>query len=421
MLHIPPSLHHRNFRLLWSGLLISVAGSQMQFWALFWHIRTLSDQPIAVSGIGVVRFVPMLLFSLLAGLVADLYNRRKIMLITQTCMALIALCLALLTWTGIIQLWHIYLLTALQAAAVSFDLPARQSLVPNLVSTEDLPNAFSMQSIAFDIGAMVGPALSGVVIAFLGQQYTYLINAVSFLAVIIALLRMDPISMRNHYSGTGVYTRPRLDLQSIREGIVFILHQPIILGTMLLDFFVSFFSSANTLLPFFARDVLHVGEIQYGWLAAAQSVGAVSTALVISQKKRIAHQGPLLLAAVFAFGIATVLFGLSRVFWTTMAALILVGAADAVSTIIRNTVRQLLTPDQLRGRMVSINQIFFMGGPQLGEIEAGVAAQLLSTPASIVIGGVGAVIAAAYVTVRWPQIRRFDGHEPAPVPAPASG
>lgn len=418
MLHIPPSLRHRNFRLLWSGLLISVAGSQMQIWALFWHIRTLSDQPIAVSWIGVVRFVPVLVFALFAGLVADLYDRRRIMLITQSCMTFTALGLAILTWTGAIRLGYIYLLTGLQAVAVAFDLPARQSLVPNLVSTEDLPNAFSMQSIAFDVGAVVGPALSGLVIAYLGQQFAYLFNALSFLAVIAALLRMDPIPSRNHYAGPAV-EKPRMDLRSVGEGIQFILHQPIILGTMLLDFFVTFFSSANTLLPFVARDVLHVGAIPYGWLSSAQSLGAVTTGLVISQQRRLRRQGTLLLSAIIVFGLATILFGLSRSFWLTMAALVVIGAADAVSTIIRNTVRQLLTPDAMRGRMVSINQIFFQGGPQLGEIEAGLAAQAFGTPASIVIGGVGAVLAVSYVAVRWPQIRRYSG-TPVPEPVPAS-
>lgn len=412
MLHIPPALRHRNFRLLWTGLLISVAGSQMQIWALFWHIRTLSDQPIAVSWIGVVRFFPVLIFALFAGLVADLYDRRRIMFITQSTMTCTALALAVLTWTGAIRLGHIYLLTGIQAVAVAFDLPARQSLVPNLVSTEDLPNAFSLQSIAFDIGAVVGPALSGLVIAYAGQQYTYLINALSFLAVITALLRMDPVSTRSHYSGPAV-PRPRMDLNSIGEGIRFIINQPIILGTMLLDFFVTFFSSANTLLPYVARDILKVGAVQYGWLSAAQSIGAVTTGLVISQQKHIRRQGVLLLGAVFIFGCATVLFGLSRAFWLTMAALILVGAGDAVSTIIRNTVRQLLTPDAMRGRMVSINQIFFQGGPQLGEIEAGLAAQALGTPASIVIGGLGSIVAVGYIALRWPQIRRYSGHEPA--------
>ncbi|HEX2979625.1 MAG TPA: MFS transporter, partial [Anaerolineaceae bacterium] len=178
--HIPPALRYRNYRLLWLGLMISIAGSQMQLWALYWHIRTLSDQPIAVSGIGIVRFVPILLFSLFGGLVADRHDRRKVLFITQTTMTLVAVALGVLTWFGAIQIWHIYLLTAIQAIAASFDLPARQSLMPNLIPPEVLPSAFSVQSIAFEVGAIVGPALSGMVIAYAGQQVVYFINALSF-------------------------------------------------------------------------------------------------------------------------------------------------------------------------------------------------------------------------------------------------
>jgi len=154
----------------------------MQLWALLWHIRTLTDQPIAVSGIGIVRFVPILVFSLIAGLVADLYNRRRIMFMTQSAMTLTAAALAYLTWTGQIQIWHIYTLTALQTIAAAFDMPARQALVPNLVPKEDLPSAFSMMSIGQNVGSIVGPALSGIVISSFGQYYTYLFNAASFMA-----------------------------------------------------------------------------------------------------------------------------------------------------------------------------------------------------------------------------------------------
>ena len=237
--------------MLWIGLMISVAGSQMQLWALFWHIRTLSSQPIAVSGVGAVRFVPILVFSLLAGLIADLFDRRKIMLLTQSTQALVALGLGLLTASGAIKLWHIYALTAIQAAATSFDLPARQSLVPNLVPPKDLANAFSMQSIASDLGAIIGPGLSGIVIGYLGQQYTYLINAVSFLAVILALILIGPVPQQVAQSSP----RAGLHLEAIGEGLRFIWRQPIILSSMILDFFATFFSSANTLLPFVARDI----------------------------------------------------------------------------------------------------------------------------------------------------------------------
>ena len=167
---LPPSLRHRRYRLLWIGLLISIAGTQMQIWALFWHIRTLTDQPIALGGIGLARILPIFLFSLIGGALADATNRRKILLITQSVMALSALGLAILTFSGRISLWHIYLITAIQAVAVAFDTPSRQSLVPNLVPARDLPNAFSMSSLAMHIGSIVGPALSGLVIAYLDNH-----------------------------------------------------------------------------------------------------------------------------------------------------------------------------------------------------------------------------------------------------------
>ena len=412
-LEIPPALKHRRFTLLWAGLLISIAGSQMQLWALLWHIRDLTDSPIAVSGIGFARFLPILIFSLVAGLVADLYNRRTVMFMTQTAMTLTALALAYLTWSGQIQLWHIYLLTALQTAAAAFDGPARQALVPNLVPKEDLPSAFSMMSIAQNVGAIIGPALSGIVISSLGQYDAYLFNAVSFLAVLVALVAMGPVK-QEAYPAQLSPDRQGLGmaLGSIREGIRFIFSRPIILSSMLLDFFATFFSSANTLLPFVARDVLKVGVIQYGWLSAAQSIGAVSAGVVISQRKDIRRQGTLLLVAVVIFGLATTLFGVSAAFGLTMLALILVGASDSVSTILRNTIRQLQTPDYIRGRMTSVNQIFFIGGPQLGEIEAGAVAQAFGIPAAIISGGIGCLVAAGWIAWRWPQLRRYNGDEP---------
>jgi len=407
---IPPALHHRRYALLWGGLLISVTGSQMQLWALFWHIRTLSDQPIAVSGIGLVRVVPVLIFSLLAGVAADRYNRRSLIIVTQTTMMLEALALGLLTLWGHIQIWHIYLLTGIQAVAGAFDLPARQSLVPNLITRpEDLSSAFSMNSIAQDLGAVVGPGLSGLVISYFGQYEVYILNAVSFLAVLLALFLMGPIpqQIKSDAQVTGSGT-----LGSIKEGIQYILSKPIILSSMVLDFWATFFSSANTLLPFVARDILNVGAIQYGWLSASQSIGGVIADFILSQRAKIRRQGTLLFAAVTLFGIATVLFGISRVFWLTMLALAGVGAADAVSTILRNTIRQLQTPDYIRGRMTGVVQIFFSGGPQLGEIESGLVAQAFGTPIAIISGGIGCVIAVALVALRWPELRKYNGDEP---------
>lgn len=387
------------------GLFISVAGSRMQFWAILWHIRDLTDQPIALGGIGLVRVLPILIFSLVGGAIADSFDRRRVMFVTQSIFILTAVLLGWLTLSGHIAIWNIYLLTALEAMASSFDLPARQALTPNLVPAKDLPNAFSLQSMAFTVGAIVGPALSGVVIATGGLTAVYWINAVTYLAMVWSVIRIGPVAQQQ------VERRGRspVSVEAIREGFTFIFERPIILSSMLLDFFATFFSSANALLPIFARDILMVGESGYGWLAAAQSVGAGLTAVTMSQIDTIRRQGKILLGAVVSFGVWTLVFGVSHSFWLSFLALALMGASDTVSTVIRNTIRQLRTPDQIRGRMTSINQIFFMGGPQLGELEAGLVAQFFGAPIAVITGGIGCILATSWTARKWPQLRHYEG------------
>ena len=413
-LHVPPALKNKRFFMLWFGLLVSVAGSQMQLAAIHWHIRSLTGipDPLALGGIGLARILPVIVFSLFGGAFADTYNRRTILFFTQSLMALTAAGLAYLTFVGNIQIWHIYALTAIQAAAIAFDGPARQAIVPNIVDAKDLPNAFSLNSIAFNAGAVIGPALSGVVIASLGQGYTYFINAVSFLAVIFALLAIGDIPQDIKKSGG-------INLRAMGDGIRFILSRQIIFSTMIMDFFATFFASANTMMPIVARDILQVGEVGYGFLISAQAIGSVTAGLVISQLPTIRKQGPIFLSAVILFGIATIAFGFSNTFILALLALVFIGAADTVSTIIRNTIRQLQTPDHIRGRMTSINQIFFQGGPQLGEVESGLVAAAFGVPFSIISGGIGTIVAAVLIMIKWPQLRNYDGPEPLPANTPA--
>ena len=378
----------------------------MQIWALFWHINQLNKNPIALGGIGLARILPVIIFSLIGGAVADSRNRRNVMFVTQTVAALLALTLGLLTQFGEITIWHIYAITALQAIAVAFDGPSRQSLIPNLVPAKDLPNAFSMTFTAFQAGSVIGPALTGVVIAFAGQSAVYYFNAFSFLSVLLALFMIGDVPQTISEKMSGI------SVESIREGIQFILSKPVILSTMLLDFVATFFASANTLLPIIATGVLHVGVVEYGYLSAAQAVGAVAAALVISQVRELRKQGQLFLGAVIIFGIATVIFGMTKSLLIAWLALATTGAADGVSTIIRNTIRQLQTPDHIRGRMTSVNQIFFQGGPQLGEIEAGSVAQFFGAPFAVITGGIGCIIGTLLIIRKWPQLRTYNGDEP---------
>jgi MFS family permease len=178
---------------------------------------------------------------------------------------------------------------------------------------------------------------------------------------------------------------------------------------MIMDFFATFFASANTMMPIVARDILQVGEVGYGLLISAQAIGSVTAGIVVSQIPVIRKQGSVFLTAVIIFGLATVAFGLSNTFALAMLTLIFIGAADTVSTIIRNTIRQLQTPDHIRGRMTSINQIFFQGGPQLGEVESGLVAASFGVPFAIISGGIGTIIAASLIMLRWPQLRKYDG------------
>jgi MFS family permease len=414
MARIPPALRNPRYRLIWFGLFISVIGSQMQVAALLWQIRDLTGtpNPLALGGIGLARFLPLMIFSLIGGTVADTLNRRWIIFVSQSIMAIVAAILAYLTFAGTITIWNIYLLTAIQASATAFDIPARQAMIPNIVAREDLPSAFSMTSIAHNTAAIVGPALGGIVIATLGQGYAYLFNSISFVSVLIALILIGPVA-QDASKASGV------SLTAMMEGLRFIISQPIIFSTMILDFFATFFASANTMMPIVARDILHVGEVGYGWLVSAESIGSVVAGVAMSQIHLLRKQGPLLLISVVIFGIATIFFGMANTFLMAMIMLMLLGAADTVSTIIRNTIRQLQTPDHIRGRMTSINQIFFQGGPQLGQVEAGVVAQFLGVPFAIVSGGVLTIISVWVISRKWPQLRTYDGSEPQLETVPA--
>ena len=405
-MHIPPSLKHKKFFYLWLGQLISITGTQMQLWALFWHVNQLDDNPIALGGIGMARFLPVVIFSLIGGALADSVDRRRVMFTTQSIAALLALTLALFTQFGQVTIWHIYFITALQAVVVAFDGPSRQALIPNLVPKKDLPNAFSMTFTAFQAGAVIGPALSGVFIASFGQEAVYYFNALSFAAVLLALFMIGDVPQSIAEKSAGV------SLNSIADGIRFILSKPIIFSTMMIDFVATFFASASTLMPIIAKDVLNVGVVEYGYLSAASAVGAVAVALVISQVKEIRRQGTVFVTAVIVFGIATIIFGVTKSFFVAWLAIAVTGGADGVSTIVRNTIRQLQTPDHVRGRMTSINQIFFMGGPQLGEIEAGAVAQFFGAPFAVITGGIGCILGALWIVWNWPQLKNYNGDEP---------
>ena len=304
------------------------------------------------------------------------------------------------------MVWPIYVLAALGAAVGAFDLPARQALVPTLVPRDDLPNAIGLNSIMLQTASIAGPALGGVIIAVRSVAWAYVFNAISFGFVVLALVMMRDVPERppaEAGADRGV------SIGAAIEGLRFVRRSPLMWSTMLLDFLVTFFASATALLPIFAQDILHVGARGYGWLFAAPAVGAfVTSAALVPLTARIDRRGATLLWAVVGHGVATIVFGLSRSFWLTFTCLALTGATDTLSTVIRNVIRQLETPDRLRGRMTGINMVFFMGGPQLGELEAGAVANWFGARASVISGGIGCLLATAWVAA-------VDaGHPPLP-------
>jgi MFS family permease len=422
------ALRHRDFRWLWLAQLVSLTGSQMQTIAVHWHVYLLTRSPLALGGLGLTRVVPLVVFSLWGGVLADRRDRRRLLVVTQVAMTLIALVLAALTASSRETLVSLYALYALLAAATAFDNPARQALVPRLVPARDLAGAVSLNLTAFHAAFIGGPALAGFILAgsggaaraaahgaapALGAGSThalvaiYVLNALSFLGVLASLA-----TLRVSGAVDAAAVSRESPLQSLRDGLRFVFTTPIMVWTTGLDFLATFFAGSLSLLPVFADQVLHAGAAGYGWLMTAPAAGAFVGSLFTATRPLPRAQGRLLLFAIAAYGATTVVYGLSASFVVTFVALAASGLADLVSTVIRQTLRQLLTPDALRGRMTSVNMVFFMGGPQLGEMEAGLVASLFASAAagvvfSVVSGGIATLLLAAVAATATPVVRRY--------------
>ena len=285
------ALRHRNFRLIWIGLMLSFTGSMMQNAALLWQVSLLAPERrkgLALGMVGLVKVAPIFVFSMISGVVADAWDRRRLLVATQIAATVVAVALAVLTFRGITVIWPIYALAGLSAAVGAFDLPARNALVPNLVPREHLPNAISLNTIMFQTASVAGPSLGGLVIAAAGIGWVYLANAVSFGAVVAALLMMRGVPARQPPGvgsrgpeGSRAPRSPDVSMHAAIEGLRFVFRSSLIRSTMLLDFFATFFSSATALLPIFAQDVLHVGAEGYGWLYAAPASGALLAAMSV--------------------------------------------------------------------------------------------------------------------------------------------
>jgi len=413
-----PAFRQRDFRLLWTGQLFSTIGSQMQLIAVNWHVYlllsgqamtlslwhwhiSLNAQAVGLGTLGAVRILPIFLFAFLGGAVADHWDRRQIIIWSQVAAFLCAGLLGFMTLSGHITLTLLYIFTALDASISAFNEPAQTSLFPELVPREHLANATTLFMLLWQIGTITGPMLAGTLIARFTVGIVYLTNAGSFLIVLVTVLF---IKYRGH---AQTVTHETFDWRTMLDGFHFVRGTRIIWSTMLTDFYATFFSSARTMLPLVAGQILHTGAQGYGLLATAQPIGAVLTGSYLAVRKPLHRQGIILLVSVALYGLGTALFGVSSIFVVSYILFGLTGVGDTISTVIRGTIRQYRTPSELRGRMTSVQMILAMGGPQLGEVESGLLAAVIGTSLTIFTGGILTLLLVGWIAYRYPELRTY--------------
>lgn len=400
--HGPSPLRFRDFRILWAGFFVSQVGTQMQVVAISWQVYQLTGDPLALGAIGLARVVPVLVLGVFGGMFADVVDRRRMLLATQSAMMLASLGLFYLTWSGRVTTAALYAFCVAAGTATALANPARQAMIPSLVPEAVLARALGLSVSSWQLATVLGPTIGGIVLAAQGAALVYLLDALSFLAMIGALLVIRP------RGSAAPETQP--GLEALREGFRFLWRTPILLALMLADFLGTFFAGAMLLLPIFASELLDVGPSGLGLLFAAPAVGSMLVALGISIVGSPPLTGATVLWCIALYGLSTAAFGATRSFEAALLFLALGGAADGASTVVRQTLRQLLTPDHLRGRMTGVTMIFFMGGPQLGELEAGVVARLLGVRTSVVLGGILCAASALAMAALVPGLRRYRLH-----------
>ena len=392
-------LKYRDYRYLWAGSFISVLGTQMHAVAIAWQVYDITGSAALLGVLGLVRAIALISMSLIGGMVVDSRDRRKVMLITQSILVSMSLSLAITTYFDIVNVFVLYVVAAAAAITSSFDQPARQAILPALVPKDKLTSAMSLNILSANVGMMAGPALGGVAIFTVGVAGTYLLDSLTFLGTIFALL-----VMKTEFKTPAVRLR---GIPAIREGLQFIKVTPVIYGVMLIDFSATLLGSMIGLAPVFA-DLVFDNPRGLGLLYSAPALGSVIGAATMSMLPQAKKPGKVIVAAVCAYGGFLVLFGLSPSLWFALACLVGAGMSDAVSMTMRHTVRLLATPDALRGRVAATHSAFSAGGPRLGEFQAGMTASLIGPQAAMMAGGTGVILAAIGISQLIPAVRNYE-------------
>ena len=422
-----------DFALFTAGNLLSITGRLMLAVAVEWEIYARTHSATALGLVGLAIAVPVVTLSLPAGHLADRFSRKHIILVTQIFSALTSLALALVSWKHLVipqiaplrsgnrvlsaiaaiferhhPMFHfddasvplIYLLLFIGASARTFSWAARSSFFPTLVPRDAFANAVTWNNSIFQIGAVVGPALSGLLVAYIGFPFVYLLDALCAFAFFLLVFSIRRSKQVRDRSDANTW-------QSLVAGLRFVFSRKVILATITLDLFAVLLGGATALMPIFADQILHCGPVGLGWMRAMPAIGAFATAMAVAHLPPMKRSGKTLMWCVTGFGLATILFGLSKTFWLSLGLLCLVGAFDSVSVIIRGSIVQLVTPDEMRGRVSSVNNIFIGTSNEFGAFESGLTAALFGPVISVVAGGIGTILVVFGVALRWPETREI--------------
>jgi MFS family permease len=373
------ALEYRDFRLYYIALVVARVGEQLQATATMWQVYELTSSPLHLGLTGLARGIPIIVLSLIGGVIADRVDRRRFIIVSQGIVGALALALAALTATNLVDVWHIYAVILVSSALNAISAPARQAIIPNLVPREHLLNAIALNSTVWQISNIVGPALGGVSIALFGLPVTYAVNGLLHLITLGALVGMH----------LGVMPpRPRESpLRSFLDGFAFVRYQSIILVLLAMDSAATFFGAYRTVLPVFARD-LGVGADGLGLLLAMPAIGGMLGATVIMSLGDVRYKGVLVTVGILAYCAALVLLALSPWFYLSLLATLLLGMFDSTQATPRNALIQAITPDELRGRVSSLQTMLTNGVPSMGQTQVGAVAAIIGAPLTVIVGAV---------------------------------
>ena len=399
-------LRHRAFAQFWLARIATMMAYQMLSVAVGWHVYELTGRALDLGLIGLAQFMPSIVLMLIVGHVADRYDRRRVSRITTSIGVLASLVLCIGSAAGSVVEAAVFAVVFVIGAARAFQNPAMQALLPTLVPSHDLSRAVAASATATQMATIAGPALGGLAYAF-GPAAVYAVCAALYAAGVIAMHRMQV--------ARTVVSREPPTVASLFAGIEFIRHNPVMLGAISLDLFAVFLGGATALLPIYARDILHIGPWGLGALRSATAIGALVMALWLARHPLQGGVGRTMFAAVAVYGLATILFGASTIAVVSFGALLVMGAADMVSVVVRSSIVQLRTPDEMRGRVNAVNTMFIGASNQLGEFESGVTAEWFGTVRAVILGGVGTLAIVALWMRLFPPLVAFDRLDTQPV------